>query len=81
MAESSVVVQTQPLRPEKLNTDVYNYNETEWARAGQSGPERARTALWWCYDRLESPVTLIQTEKLTIQDLALDKPLKVQPAV
>lgn len=38
MAESSVVVQTQPLRPQKLNTDVYNYNETEWARAGQNGP-------------------------------------------
>lgn len=47
----------------------------------QSGPERARMALSWCYDRLESPVTLIQTEKFTIQDLALDKPLKVQPAV
>lgn len=38
MAESSVVVQTQPLRPQKLNTDVYNYNDTEWARAGQNGP-------------------------------------------
>lgn len=33
MAESSVVFQTQPLRLQKLNTDVYNYKETD-ATAG-----------------------------------------------